>query len=505
MYFRMDLSPTRPVPGGQGGVGKEEASYVDMNCAPQGHTRSVTVDSGMSQISLLTPDLDILHIDDPPLMEPVSAAMDIPRGVCSNNTNPSLPRTDSCSSLPNGSYLSVESLPLDCNSFKKPFDPCLPSSPFSSPCSMRASASSSCLESKSPTDSNQISSVATSIPKILRNSFSKLLTRATSISGRSKSPESNKSSIDDEGEEKKWSESSEDIEEIVSDSVQKGLPIIPFAYPTFSVVNKKLEETKDIIRKNSAKDLKRAFNENKMKNHDIYKEEEEEGSKEDKSLYSVVSTAKREMEKSSHTASSYVEMSLSTGFPGGKDSIKKTTAGSLDESYMAMASRTTRSVSIEEEPYMKMSDDAYMSMKQPPVRSMSTDAYMSMHTHTLPKKHRRRTSHEPMFQMEDNSVSSFRGPRSPEKISSCIYSENTFPRRKKKMSIFNRTSDEDGERNNQILQGAFVKQFRKGNKHRDDYVYVDFEKQNYMDMAQSGDKFSNKWKFLNFSSGGSGK
>merc|ERR1712032_685517 len=77
------------------------------------------------------------------------------------------------------------------------------------------------------------------------------------------------------------------------------------------------------------------------------------------------------------------------------------------------------------------------------------------------------------------------------------YSEKTFPRRKRRINIFNRTS-EDGDRNNQILNGSLVRPFRKGNKHKDDYVFVDFEKQNYMNMASSG---SNKWKFLNFSSG----
>merc|ERR1712233_185840 len=274
----------------------EEAAYVDMNCSPQGHPRTLTIESGISEISLLPPDSEEalpMHVDDSMELGDESCSkggVDIPQ--------PPLASGESCSSLPNGflcaevetSHRNGRSIP----DFKKPQDPDLPSSPFSTS-SMRNSASSGCLESKSPEQYPTSSTVSISFPRILRNSFSKLLTRATSISSRSKSPESAKSSLD---EDKKWCESDENLEEIVSDSVQKGLPIIPFSYPTFSVVNKKLEETKDMIRRNSAKDLKRAFNENRTNKLDIYNEEEEE-SKEDKSLNSVVNTAIREIESSS--------------------------------------------------------------------------------------------------------------------------------------------------------------------------------------------------------------
>ena len=33
----------------------EEAAYVDMNCSPQGHPRTLTIESGISEISLLPP------------------------------------------------------------------------------------------------------------------------------------------------------------------------------------------------------------------------------------------------------------------------------------------------------------------------------------------------------------------------------------------------------------------------------------------------------------------
>ena len=65
-------------------------------------------------------------------------------------------------------------------------------------------------------------------------------------------------------------------EEIVSDSLEKGLPIIPFAHPTFHVTNNSYEEEKkQSMRKNSLKNLKMSFCENKRKNRNIYKEEEE--------------------------------------------------------------------------------------------------------------------------------------------------------------------------------------------------------------------------------------
>ena len=298
------------------------------------------------------------------------------------------------------------------------------------------------------------------------------------------------------GEEKRWSESEiEHVEEIVADSQQKGLPIIPFAYPTFSVVNKKLEETKDIIRRNSAKDLKRAFNENRIKNQDIYNEEEEEPC-EDKSLHSLVTTARRELEQHSSSPCTYVEMSLSEGAAPAPPSPGVGAVGrSLQDNYMRMM-RTPVTRSLSQDPYMRMSQEPYMRMSEEdpymrmtdassPPKPEENDSYCSMTNHTLPKKSRRQ-SEEPVFHLDE----------SPIRIPASSYSDKTFPMRKKKMNIFHRTP-EAGERNRHILNGSLMKPFKKGNKHKDDYVYVDFEKQNYMDMAQSG---SNKWKFLNFTS-----
>ena len=467
----------------------EEEAYVDMNCSPtQGHTRTQTIESGISEISLLPTDEETLEQDSAMEVSEVSISMEMPVVPLSSS--------ESCSSLPNGFLCSDD---INIPDFKKPHEPGMPSSPFS--VSMRSSASSSCLESKSP-DQSPASSVTMLFPRILRNSFSKLLTRATSISNRSKSPESMKSSLEDDAfnyiEEKKWSESDEHLEEIVSDSMQKGLPIIPFAYPNFAVANRKLEETKEVIRKNSAKDLRQAFNENWTKNPDIYPEEEEEV-KEDKSLDSVVNTAKREIECSTTSPSTYVEMSLKSAgsvepAPAKSFVLASPVGVSVDEAYMSMAvGRLPPRRTLSEDPYMRMSEDPCLG-KEPTSRQGSEDSYESMSkkweaTNTLPRKARRRQSEE-VFQLDGS-------PRKHSHPAEHInYTDKTFPRRKKRINIFNRTH-EDGDRNAQILSGSLVRPFKKGNKHKDDYVFVDFEKRNYMDMAQNG---TNKWKFLNFSS-----
>ena len=41
----------------------------------------------------------------------------------------------------------------------------------------------------------------------------------------------------------------------------------------------------------------------------------------------------------------------------------------------------------------------------------------------------------------------------------------------------------------------FGRLFKKGNRHKADYVFVDFERDNYMDMGRIQDK---NWKFLTY-------
>ena len=103
------------------------------------------------------------------------------------------------------------------------------------------------------------SPVSRFLPRLLRNSFSKI---RDSIPSRSKSVDLLKSSS--EVEDSEPDTSSSDIispldEEMVNESMKKGLPIIPFAYPSFVIVNKNVEDTKTLLRENSLKDLKHAF------------------------------------------------------------------------------------------------------------------------------------------------------------------------------------------------------------------------------------------------------
>ena len=106
---------------------------------------------------------------------------------------------------------------------------------------------------------NSQSPVSRFLPRLLRNSFSKI---RDSIPLRSKSIDLLKSSsdIDDSEPETSTSDIISPIdEEMVNESMKKGLPIIPFAYPNFVIVNKNEENTRSLIRENSLKDLKSSF------------------------------------------------------------------------------------------------------------------------------------------------------------------------------------------------------------------------------------------------------
>merc|ERR1712179_290891 len=116
---------------------------------------------------------------------------------------------------------------------------------------------SSCLSLHSK--GNSQSPVTRFLPRLLRNSFSKI---RDSIPLRSKSIDLLKSSsdIDDSEPETSTSDIISPIdEEMVNESMKKGLPIIPFAYPNFVIVNKNEENTRSLIRENSLKDLKSSF------------------------------------------------------------------------------------------------------------------------------------------------------------------------------------------------------------------------------------------------------
>ena len=135
------------------------------------------------------------------------------------------------------------------------------------------------------------------IPRKLRQSFSKLLKRGSF--SRARSPGDEQACSDSECyncEERRASEYSivsPATEEVVNESLRNGLPIIPFAYPTFFMAGKNQEDVQKGIRKNSLKRLKRSFSRGNSQDYDNVGEEE---NCEDKSLDSIVRMAKEEME-----------------------------------------------------------------------------------------------------------------------------------------------------------------------------------------------------------------
>ena len=94
--------------------------------------------------------------------------------------------------------------------------------------------------------------------KLLRNSFSKLRAKRTSLHVKSRSVDVLKKVCDDENDDH---DNNSDIispinEEMVMLSQKQGLPIIPFPCPSFVILDKNLEETKSLTRENSFKEIK---------------------------------------------------------------------------------------------------------------------------------------------------------------------------------------------------------------------------------------------------------
>ena len=82
-------------------------------------------------------------------------------------------------------------------------------------------------------------------------------------------------------------------EEVVNESLRNGLPIIPFAYPTFFMASRNQEEVKNGIRKGSLKRMKNTFSSVQLQqNTEVF----EKTTAENKSLESIVRRAKHEME-----------------------------------------------------------------------------------------------------------------------------------------------------------------------------------------------------------------
>ena len=149
------------------------------------------------------------------------------------------------------------------------------------------------------------------IPRKLKQSFAKLLKRGSF--SRAKSPGDEQACSDSEGyncEDRRSSECSivsPATEEVVNESLRNGLPIIPFAYPTFFMASKNPEDAPKGIRKNSLKGINRLFSRGRSQD---YHNVGEEDNYEDMSLESIVRMAKQEMESYSQVFVSYISTVL---------------------------------------------------------------------------------------------------------------------------------------------------------------------------------------------------
>jgi len=377
---------------------------------------------------------DLSSLSDPADQTPV-----IPTDALQANLSAtcSIPIHGSCSTLSDKSYPNTPSTwesPLSVSEQRT----------ISSSCSMSQSLTSTPVSSVSPSSSF--------IPRILRSSFSKLLNR-NSLPSRAKTQEREQPYSDcecencDDTKDSETTTISPATQEIVEESLQHGLPIIPFAYPTFFTASKNQEDVKRQIRKNSIKSMRKSFSRGKCLDYSEVTEEDDESCSndlpsDDKSLETIVKIAQQEIEDSTQdipplilsrqaSHSSYVEMN-----PG-------------------EASPNPATMVISDDPYMKMED--FLDNSYPPLK--------------------------PNNKLKDGSQSN--------SVSlSCENALKNTPKRKT-----NLLQAEKDKRQVMIREGM-TRQYKKGNKHKDDYVFFDFEQnRDYVDMDKAKTK---KWQFLDF-------
>jgi len=305
---------------------------------------------------------------------------------------------------------------------------------------------------KAGTPSSSVSPSSSLIPRILRESFSKFLHRGSRQ--RSKSPDkdltcSEPECSDGERRSSTCSIISPATEEVVNESLKNGLPIIPFAYPTFVTVGKYQEDNKRRIRKNSQSSMKRSFSEGRCIDYpEVFEEEEEiikKSMSEDRSLDSIVRLAKQEIQgvvndradqiqKRKESQSSYVEMNPEEMF-------------------------------TKDDPYMKIEnflENGYLHMQ----KGEDADAKL--------------------YPQENPASSHFAHP-SREAFE---YLMKKPPKRKHNLFHFGKHKGE------LQMNESMGRHFKKGNKHKDDYVFFDLQKnKDYMDMGSAKTK---KWHFLDF-------
>ena len=119
----------------------------------------------------------------------------------------------------------------------------------------------------------------------------------------------------------------------------------------------------------------------------------------------------------------------------------------------------------EEDPYMR-------------VENFTEDNYLHME--------RMKKSKEPVFDMETPNID----PSNYLSMTSSDLLGKKPPKRKNNLFQIEKGKSE------LQLNGSNERQFKKGNKHKDDYVFFDFEKnKDYVDMGKAKTK---KWQFLDF-------
>lgn len=196
-------------------------------------------------------------------------------------------------------------------------------------------------------------------------------------------------------------------QEMVRESLERGLPVIPFAQQNFlpdKVEEKETEANLKRVRRKS-NDLKRDLSDFRFWNKQVYFEEDEEDSRNkdvsrQSSSLNMVDNFKRRLSSSSFSSSSYLEMRPR----------------------------------VREESYMKMDEFLVAS------ENNGSDGLSSSLT-----------------------------------------------------SIWRETKKKE-----ETCPGSLSlsKLFKKGNRHKNDYVYVDFEKDNYVDMSNHKCISNKKWKSL---------
>jgi len=100
-------------------------------------------------------------------------------------------------------------------------------------------------DSYGDTSMSRSSSFSSYISRKVRNSFSKILPKVVQ---RTTKEESFKSHIPFD---EQWDILRPENEEVVKESVKKGMPIIPFSFPSFYLADKRAESSKHLIRTNS--------------------------------------------------------------------------------------------------------------------------------------------------------------------------------------------------------------------------------------------------------------